>query len=108
MEAGAIIGGAGPAERAALLRYGRTLGTAFQVADDILDAEGDEAALGKRAGKDAGRNKATLVSIHGLDGAKRIRDRLAAEAEAALASTGLGERCTVLVEAARFTVARKS
>ena len=108
VEAGAILGGASATEREALLRYGRALGAAFQVADDILDAESDTETLGKAAGKDAGRNKATLVAALGLDAAKARRDALAAEAQAALSATGLGDRTTILAEAARFTVARKN
>ena len=108
VEAGAILGGASATEREALLRYGRALGAAFQVADDILDAESDTETLGKAAGKDAGRNKATLVAALGLDAAKARRDALAAEAQAALSATGLGDRTAILAEAARFTVARKN
>ena len=107
VEAGAIIGGATTPQRAALNRYGKALGAAFQVADDILDTESDAATLGKAAGKDAGRNKATLVSALGLDQAKARRDALAREATEALAATGL-PGTDVLAEAARFTVARKS
>lgn len=106
VEAGARLGGAKPAERAALAAYGRALGACFQVADDILDAEGDEAALGKRAGKDAGRNKATLVAALGLDAARARRDTLAIEAIEALAP--FGAKADVLAEAARFTAARRS
>src|SRR5580704_12596590 len=69
VEAGAIIAAAPQPTRVSLSRYGRALGAAFQIADDILDAEGDEAKLGKRAGKDAGRNKATFVAALGLSGA---------------------------------------
>ncbi len=108
VEAGAIMGGAAPAQLEALARYGRALGAAFQVADDILDTESDAATLGKAAGKDAGRNKATLVSALGLEAAKARRDALAAEAQAALADLNLGDRTAILAEAARFTVARKS
>jgi len=108
VEAGAIIAGADAKARAALLAYGRCLGAAFQVADDILDAEGDEAQLGKRAGKDAGRNKATLVAALGLAEAKVIRDRLANDAVSALAETHFSASRELLVEAARFAVARKN
>ena len=108
VEAGARIGGADADQRAALVKYGRALGACFQVADDILDAEGDEAALGKRAGKDAGRNKATLVSALGLDAARERRDTLAIDAIEALEEGGFGEKAAVLAEAARFTAARRS
>jgi farnesyl diphosphate synthase len=78
------------------------------VADDILDAEGDTAALGKRAGKDAERGKATLVSLLGLDVAKARCEELVTEATTALADTGLGARTDILAEAARFVAARRS
>jgi farnesyl diphosphate synthase len=106
VEAGAIIAKAAPAQSAALLRYGRALGAAFQAADDILDAEGDESKLGKKAGKDAERNKATLIAALGLEGAKAARDRLADDAAAALDDSGLGARAETLRAAARFVVAR--
>ena len=108
VEAGARIGAANPAQRAALAKYGRALGACFQVADDILDAEGDEAALGKRAGKDAGRNKATLVAALGLEAARERRDTLAIEAIEALEAGGFGAQAEILAEAARFTAARRS
>jgi farnesyl diphosphate synthase len=106
VEAGAIVAGASASRRAALLRYGDALGSAFQVADDILDAESTSEQLGKRAGKDAERNKGTFVSIHGLDGAKRLRDAFVAEALAALDAADLGEEADTLREAARFVAAR--
>jgi len=108
VQAGALMGGANAAEKAALARYGAALGAAFQVADDILDAEGDEQALGKRAGKDADRNKATLVAVLGLEEARKRRDALSQEAIQALEDGGFGDKAAVLAEAARFTVARKS
>jgi farnesyl diphosphate synthase len=106
IDAGAIIGHATPHARASLSRCGGALGAAFQIADDILDAEGDEAKLGKRAGKDAARNKATYVSAFGLGHAKAARDRLIAQAEAAIDEAGLGERGDTLRAAALFIAAR--
>jgi farnesyl diphosphate synthase len=106
VEAGAIVAGADRPRRAALVRYGEALGSAFQVADDILDAEATSEQLGKRAGKDAERNKGTFVSIHGLDGAKRLRDAFVTQALGALAEAGLGGEGDVLREAAQFVAAR--
>lgn len=70
LEIGAVLGNATPAERVALRAYGETIGLAFQIQDDILDATATEAALGKRAGKDAGRGKITYPSLLGLEGAR--------------------------------------
>jgi farnesyl diphosphate synthase len=106
VEAGAILGRADANARAALSRYGRAIGAAFQVADDILDVEADGLALGKRAGKDASRNKATLVAALGIDGARERRDSLVQAAIAALDSFPQGRHATVLKEAARFVAAR--
>jgi farnesyl diphosphate synthase len=106
--AGAIFGKADAAAMDALSRYGQALGAAFQVADDILDVDADETALGKRAGKDAERNKATLVAALGLAAARERRDRLATEAVAALDLFPQGRKAEILKEAARFAVARKS
>ena len=91
-------------DQAALIAYGDMIGAAFQIADDILDAEGDAIRLGKAAGKDAGRNKATLVAALGLSRAKILRDDCIARACAALAV--FGERANTLVEAAHFIAAR--
>lgn len=107
VEAGAILGRAEAAARAALSRYGRALGAAFQVADDILDVEADETALGKRAGKDAARNKATLVAVLGIEAARERRDRLVEEAVGALESFPQGAHADLLKEAARFVAARR-
>ncbi len=104
VEAGAIVAGASQADRLALAAYGKALGAAFQIADDILDAEGDDATLGKRAGKDAGRNKATLVGALGIIGARRLLGKFVEQAEAALAP--FGARADVLIAAARFTASR--
>lgn len=106
--AGALFGGADGEARTAMSRYGKAIGAAFQVADDILDVEADTAALGKKAGKDADRNKATLVAALGLEAARARRDRLADEAIAALDAFPEGREAEVLRRAARFAVERKS
>jgi len=101
-EAGARLAGAEPAAMGA---YAAALGRAFQIADDILDIEGDSAAAGKRVGKDAAAGKATFVGLLGLDGAKARAAALAEEACAALADYGAAAEA--LREAARFVVARR-
>ncbi len=106
-EAGAILAGepATSERRAALRRYGTALGRAFQLSDDLLDAEGDAARTGKATGKDAARGKATFVAVLGVDGARRRLDELEAEALAALAP--FGAAAAPLAEAARFLTRRR-
>ena len=99
--AGAVIAGA---DTGPLAAYARALGLAFQIADDILDATGTEAATGKRVGKDAGAGKATFVSFLGLDGARARAAALVAEAEAALKPHG--NDAASLIAAARYVIAR--
>ncbi|PZN94821.1 MAG: geranylgeranyl pyrophosphate synthase [Hyphomicrobiales bacterium] len=106
VEIGAVLGGATPDQCAALGTYGRALGAAFQVADDILDVEASPEQLGKATAKDQDKGKGTLVSLLGLDAAKRERDGLSAAAVAAL--VGFGEEAEVLRAAARFAAARRS
>ena len=107
VEAGSRLGGAGRKASAALSAYGRAIGAAFQIADDILDAEGDAATLGKRAGKDAAQNKATLIGALGLEGARRELARLVDEAISSVAAAGLGPDGDVLRATARFVATRK-
>ena len=71
VEIGALLGQASEAERAVLVTYGKALGAAFQIADDILDVVADTETLGKRQGADAENDKPTYVSLLGLDGARR-------------------------------------
>jgi farnesyl diphosphate synthase len=104
--AGALLGEATPQQRAALERYGTLLGEAFQIADDLLDVEGDAATVGKATGKDAAVNKGTFVSVLGLDQAKARLKTLVAEAEHALAP--FGRDGDVLKMAARFVAERKA
>jgi farnesyl diphosphate synthase len=102
-EAGPILAGA---DAGPMRAYARALGLAFQIADDLLDVEGDPAQTGKRLRKDAGAGKATFVSILGVSGAKARAAELVAEAEMAL--HGYGPRAETLRQAARFTIARES
>ena len=101
---GGILAEAAPPQRAALETYGSAVGRAFQIADDLLDVEGDPALIGKQTGKDADAGKATMVGILGIDGARKRLRALVAEAAAALAP--FGERAAILVEAARFVAER--
>lgn len=101
---GGLCGGASAAPLGQLRAAGRELGLAFQVVDDVLDATSDSATLGKTAGKDARSGKATYVSVHGLDGARRMASALS---ERAVASLGrLPGDTAFLVALARSLVAR--
>jgi farnesyl diphosphate synthase len=103
--AGGILGRAPQAEEAALARFGRRLGLAFQIADDLLDAEGDPAVVGKATGKDAGRHKATLLALLGREAARaKLRE---VEAEAISLLDMFGPRADVLRDAVRFAVRRQ-
>jgi farnesyl diphosphate synthase len=102
--AGAILGKADESKRAALERYGAAVGEAFQIADDLLDVEGDPATVGKATGKDAAAHKATLVGVLGPAAARRRLESLVAEAQAAL--EGFGSDAGVLRAAARFVASR--
>ena len=79
-----MCAGAGSSQVGALRAAGRDLGLAFQIVDDILDGTSDSATLGKTAGKDARSGKATFVSVHGLDGARRMARERSDAAIAAL------------------------
>jgi farnesyl diphosphate synthase len=105
-DAGAILGNAPPARRDAITRYGRAVGQAFQIADDLLDVEGDTATLGKAAGKDAAHGKATLVDLLGPAGARSKLAELVAEAEHALGP--FGAEASILKAAARFVAERSA
>jgi len=104
--AGAILGGAPQAAHTALRRYGHALGQAFQIADDLLDVEGDAATVGKSTGKDAIHGKATLVAILGRAGARARLESLVAKAERAL--DPFGATAAMLRAAARFVVERRA
>ena len=105
-EAGAILGKAPPQLRHALAAYGRDLGAAFQIADDLLDATVSAAEAGKRTGKDAEAGKATLVGLLGIPRARAHAERLAAQAAGHL--DALGERADLLRALADYAIARRT
>ncbi|MBI3435066.1 MAG: polyprenyl synthetase family protein [Proteobacteria bacterium] len=104
--AGAILGGADASARRAVDRFGAALGEAFQIADDLLDVEGDPSMVGKQTGKDAAANKATFVSLLGRDEARKRLHSLVARAQAALSR--FGPAAATLREAARFVAERRN
>ncbi len=108
VEAGARLARASPSTLSSLLDYGAAIGAAFQVADDLLDAEGDTTTLGKRAGKDAEQGKATLVAALGPDGAHRELAALVGRAKAAVDAAKLGDAGDGLRATADFVATRKS
>jgi geranylgeranyl diphosphate synthase type II len=90
---GALIAGASETCASALDRYGRAIGLAFQIVDDLLDVQGDESKLGKRVGKDSDLGKWTYPRFLGLDGSRRRARELVEEATAAIEPFGpLGNR----------------
>jgi farnesyl diphosphate synthase len=101
-----VLGRADARAREALAAYASAFGQAFQLADDLLDAEGDAAAMGKAVAKDAGRGKATLVALLGVDAARTRLEALVEDAEAALAP--FGARAVTLKQAARFIASRRA
>ena len=105
-EAGAVLGGAPAKDRAALVAYGTAFGQAFQLADDLLDTEGDAEEAGKAVAKDAKRGKATLLALLGPEAARARLAALVDEAGHALAP--FGERAAPLKQAARFVAERRA
>lgn len=93
------------APQEALSQYALAIGLAFQIADDVLDVEGNEAMTGKSVGKDAAANKATFISLLGLDGAKKRAQELVQCAQDSLAP--YGSKAGSLREAARFIIDRQ-
>jgi len=105
-ESGAILAEAGEAERAALVRYAEDLGLAFQIADDLLDAQSTPEALGKPTGQDASLGKATFV---GQLGVEKAREKAEALVQSACARLDLfGEKADLLRQTAAFVVSRRS
>ena len=104
VEMGAILGRVPAEGRSSLRGFARDMGLAFQIADDLLDVEGDEARAGKALRKDAGRGKQTFVTLLGLE---RAREQAAMLMEQAIAHlSGYGEEADVLRAIARYVVER--
>jgi farnesyl diphosphate synthase len=105
-QAGAILGQTDASARDALTIYADRIGLAFQIADDLLDAESTAEQLGKRTQKDATAGKATFIDLLGLEGARsRARDIVD---EACTALQQFGPTADTLKEAARFIIERKN
>ncbi len=102
---GALVAGADEARMAALESYGRNLGLAFQIVDDLLDVRGDEATVGKRLGKDADRGKRTFPALLGVEKSEQRAEQLVGEACRALTVFGAGAQ--LLEQLARFVIERR-
>lgn len=105
-EAGAVLAKASANLRQALRNYAHDLGLAFQIADDLLDVEGDAAQVGKRVGKDSDAGKATFVSLLGIERARAQARLLADQACAHL--DPFGDKADLLRATARFVVERQA
>ena len=105
-ESGAILAGVTDDRRDAIVSYGQNLGTAFQVADDVLDTTASAEELGKTAGKDEASGKSTYVSLLGIDGARAEARRLSDQAREALSS--FGAQAAALRALADYVVERRN
>lgn len=105
-EAGAILGKASDHARLALHAYAHDVGLAFQIADDLLDVEGDEKEVGKKTGKDAAAGKATFVSLLGVARAREQAQLLATQAAEHLEI--FAEKGKLLKELAQYVVNRRA
>lgn len=101
---GALVAGATTEQLDALTTYGNRLGLVFQITDDLLDATGEESAMGKRVGKDSGRGKLTYPSLLGIDESRELARRLIGESMAALEV--FGESASALKSLAQFVLER--
>ena len=104
-EAGAVLGNASCEQRQALIDYSRKIGIAFQIADDILDVEGEQAKEKKTLNKDSTQGKVTFVSLYGLENAKKIAQDLITEAQQIISI--FGEKAQTLQDLAQYIINRK-
>lgn len=105
VDMGALIGGASDGERAALMGFAHDLGLAYQIADDLLDVEGDPATTGKATAKDEKAGKATFIAFLGVEGARERVRLLADQAREHLSP--FRERAGVLLQSVEFILDRK-
>lgn len=105
-EAGVVLGNASSDDRQRLTEFGKIIGQAFQLADDILDVTSDAQTMGKMTAKDADKGKGTLVSLYGLEASRLRAKDLLDEAIAIL--DPFGKKADILIEAARFTIEREN
>lgn len=104
-EAGTILGNASKEEYVSLMKYARNIGMAFQIADDILDAVGDPALVGKTLNKDKEQGKVTFVTLYGIDNAKEKAKKLISEAIETI--TRFGDKSKNLQLLAKYIIDRK-
>lgn len=105
LRVGGLLASAASEQMDALTRYGERIGLAFQIVDDILDLEGSLEALGKRAGSDLRKKKATFPALLGIEESRRWANRLASEAKQAVVI--FGDRGVALAAIAEFIVTRR-
>lgn len=105
LRVGGILASAGPEQLDALTQYGERIGLAFQIVDDILDLEGNLEALGKQAGSDLRKKKATFPALLGIEESRRWAYRLVTEAQQGLVI--FGDRGAELGAIADFVVMRR-
>ena len=105
-EAGAVLGGADDASTQALISYSRKIGIVFQISDDILDVEGEQALVGKTLNKDSAQGKQTFVAFYGLDKARQLAQTYIDEAKQLL-SDKFGASSLTLQAMADFIINRK-
>jgi geranylgeranyl diphosphate synthase type II len=104
LKLGGLAAGAGDEALSALENYGKKLGLAFQIADDLLDLRGEQARIGKKTGKDEVRGKLTYPGILGVERSVALAGQLVEEARREL--SGLGQRAAGLQQLAKFFVER--
>ncbi len=105
-EAGAVLGGASKEERQNMADFGKTIGLAFQLADDLLDVTSSSEDMGKRVGKDAEQGKGTLVGLYGIEKTRSLLNESLNEAEVLLRP--FGDEADILRQTARFVVERSN